>query len=112
MRHAQIMEEIGKVFAEEVRTDCVGLWTVLWEVKQRLPALCPEEARARVLAIVREAIERGTVVPGAFVEMRFVPWEGSPNEAVERIEREWLVLLGTEPNIGDVVLFVARTAPS
>jgi hypothetical protein len=111
MSQAQVIEEIGKILAEEVQSDCVGLWAVLWEVKQRLPSLTTEQARAAVLAVIREAIERDVIVPGEFVEMRFIPWEVSPMEALERIENAWLAL-GREPNIGEVVWFVARTRPN
>jgi hypothetical protein len=111
MSQAHVMKEIGDVLAKEARTECVGLWVLLWEVKQRLPSLGPVEARAAVLAIVREAIEQETVVPGEFVEMRFTPWRASAKEALARIESAWLAL-GREPNIGEVVWFIARTPPS
>lgn len=111
MSQARVIEEIGEVLAKEVQTDGVGLWAVLWEVKQRLPSLSPAEARATVLAVVRGAIERGVVVPGEFVEMRFVPWESSPKEVLERIESAWIALR-REPNVGEVVWFVARTRPN
>jgi hypothetical protein len=111
MSEAHVIEDIRELLATEVQTDCVGLWTVLWEVKQRLPSLTPEEARTTVLAIVREAIEREMVVPGEFVEMRFVRWEASPKVALDRIEGAWLAL-GREPNIGEVVWFVAPTRPN
>jgi hypothetical protein len=111
MSQAHVIEEIIDVLAKEVQTDCVGLWAVLWEVNQHLPSLTPAEARATVLAVIREALERETVVPGEFVEMSFVPWKASPKEAMERIERAWPVL-GKEPNIGEVVWFVAQTRPS
>jgi hypothetical protein len=111
MSQAHLIEEVREILAKEVQTDCVGLWAVLWEVKQRLPSLTPAEARATVLAVVREALEREIVVPGEFVEMRFVPWEASPKEAIERIERAWLAL-AREPNIGEVVWFIAQSRPT
>jgi hypothetical protein len=111
MSQAQVIEEISRGLAEEARVDCVGLWTVLWEVKQRLPSLTPAEARVVALAVIHNAIEQGMVVPGEFVAMRFVPWEGPPEEAVQRIESRWLAL-GREPNIGEVVWFTSRTVPS
>jgi hypothetical protein len=100
-----------RVLTREIQTDCVGLWAVLWEVKERLPLLTPAESRKTVLAVVCEALEREVVVPGDFVEMSFVPWEMSPREALERIESAWLAL-GREPNIGEVVWFAARTQPN
>ena len=111
MSQAHVIEEVRDVLAKEVQTDCVGLWAVLWEVKQRLPSHTPAEARATVLAVIREALEREIVVPGEFVEMRFVPWKASPKEAMERIESAWLAL-GKEPNIGEVVWFAAQTRPN
>jgi hypothetical protein len=111
MSRADVIDEVRDILAKEVQTDCVGLWAVLWEVRQRLPSLTPAEARATVLAVIREAVEREVVVCGEFVEMHFVSWEASPEEAVKRIEGAWLAL-GREPNIGDVVWFAARTQPS
>jgi hypothetical protein len=108
MSKAQIIEEIGKMLADEVQTDCVGLWAVLWEVKQRLPSLTPAEARTTVLSIVREAIEQEVIMPADVVNIRAVPWDASPREALKRIESEWLAL-GREPTIGEIVWFVART---
>ena len=99
------------MLAEEVMTDCVGLWSVLWEVKQRLPSLTSAEARTIVLAVVRAALEREVILPVEFVDMHVVPWKASPKEAMERIESAWLAL-GREPNIGEIVWFIARTRPS
>jgi hypothetical protein len=111
MSQDKVIQEVGEVLAKEIRSDCVGLWTILWEVRQRLPSLSAAEARSTVMIIVRAAIERGLVVPGDFVEARFVPWEASASEALARIDEAWLAL-GREPNIGDVVWFVAPTLPS
>lgn len=111
MSHAQVILEIGTLLAQEVETDYVGLWAILWEVKQRLPSLSPAEARSIVLAIVREAIERNVVVPGEFVEMHFTPWKLSPMEALERIESTWCAL-DREPDVGEVVWFVAKPRPN
>jgi hypothetical protein len=111
MSQAQAIEEIGKVLAEEVQSDCVGLWAVLWEVKQRLPSLTPAETRATVLAVVREALEREVIVPGEFVGMRFMQWEVSLKDALERIDNAWLAL-GREPTIGEVVWFMAQARPN
>jgi hypothetical protein len=111
MSQAHVIEEVRDILAKEVQTDCVGLWAVLWAVKERLPSLTPAEARATVLAVVREALEREIVVPGEFSEMHFVPWEASLKEAMERLESAWLAL-GREPNLGEVVWFVARARPN
>jgi hypothetical protein len=111
MSQAQIIKEIGKMLVDEVQTDCVGLWAVLWEVKQRLPSLTPAEARAAVLSIVREAIEGDVIMPVEFVNMRVVPWDASPKEAMDRIENAWLAL-GREPTIGEIVWFVTRARPT
>lgn len=110
MSHSDVIEELQRVLAQEVQSDSVGLWALVWELKQRLPSVPVAEARMTVLAVVGAAIERGNVVPGDFVEMRFVPWGISSHAALERIESAWIAL-GRDPDIGEIVWFAAATRP-
>ncbi len=111
MTSSTVINEVDALLREEARSDCVGLWAVLWEVRQRLPALTSEAARAVVLAAVRKALDEGGVVAGEFVEgdeghWAFASWDLAPDQAIARIERDWSSL-GREPNLGDIASFVA-----
>jgi len=110
MTEEETMEAVKRVLVEEAQTDTVGLWAVLWEVKQCMPAVSPDEARIITLAAIRQALVEERVVAGQFIDhdedtVLFLPWPQPPDETVARIEREWLAL-GREPNLGDVVWFV------
>lgn len=110
MIERETMEQIRRVLVEEAQTDALGLWSVLWQVKEDLPSLTPDEARQATLTVIREALAGNQILPGEFVDhdedtSAFVAWPLSADEAVRRIEREWAAL-GREPNLGDVVWFV------
>ncbi len=114
-QHA-MMKQIKQVLVEEAQTDVVGLWAVLWEVKQEMPTLTADEARVATLEVVKGVLEHEEVIPGEFKDEReettaFVPWQMSVVDTLKRIDREWGEL-GREPNLGDIVWFVsARLLP-
>lgn len=104
------MEQATRVLIEEAQTDTVGLWAVLWQVREEMPSLTSDEAKQATLAVVRGAIGGEHIVPGEFADqdedtMVFVPWRLSATESMARIEREW-ASLGRDPNPGEVVWFV------
>jgi hypothetical protein len=103
--------EVTRILIEGAQTDTVGLWAVLWEIKQLMPSGSPDEIRRATLTAVRDALAGGHVVAGQFADhdvetVAFSPWNVSADEAVARIDREWAAL-GREPNLGDIVWFVA-----
>ena len=72
--------EITRAVIEEAQSDVVGLWAVLWEVKNELPSLSTDEAKAATLEIVRDALRREEIVAGEFGEgdaetTAFIPWQ-------------------------------------
>lgn len=102
---------IKRALVEEAQSDVVGLWAVLWQVKNELPSLSSEEAKAATLEVVRDALGREEIVVGGFgggdtETTSFIPWQMSLTDALQRIEREWGAL-GREPNLGDIAWFVA-----
>jgi hypothetical protein len=104
------IDQIGRVLVEETRTDTVGLWAVLWQVKHEMPALTPDETKQATLIVIRKALLEERVVAGNFVDedddnKAFVVWPSSAEDSIARIDREWTAL-GREPNLGDVVWFV------
>lgn len=105
-----ILQDVASEVVEESRSDTVGLWSVVWEVKQRLPSLSPNEVMTAVLQVIEAALEDAGLVAGEFVPtdeetVEFVPWGLSQEETLARVEREWR-RLGREPALGDVVWFV------
>jgi hypothetical protein len=111
MIEERAMDEIRRVLVEEAQTDAVGLWAVLWEVSNSMPSLTPEKARLATIDVIRGALSQETVLAGEFTSrdadtLVFSPWMLSTDEAVLRIEQEWLAL-GREPELGEIVWFVA-----
>ena len=102
--------DLTRILREEAQTDTVGLWAVIWEVKQVMPLASPEEIRRTTLSVVRDALAGEHVVAGQFVDLdaetfAFSRWSASVDESLARIDREWDAL-GREPNLGDIVWFV------
>lgn len=63
-----------------------------------------EQTREFVLALLREALERGLVTVGD-IDGVFVAWQGSVDSLVDRVDREWR-RLGREPSFGEVCWLV------
>jgi hypothetical protein len=89
---------------KECRTDYVGIWSILWNVRREFPE-APGEHRALTLRLAARLMEKGATI-GEFVKdaagkPRFAPWPGSSREALERIDAEWTAL-GRDPDIGDI----------
>jgi hypothetical protein len=111
MTNEHSVRDVTRILCEEAQTDTVGLWAVLWEVKQAMASASPGEIRRTTLAAVRDALAGGHVVAGQFVDqdaetVAFSPWNVSVDEVLTRIDHEWGAL-GREPNLGDIVWFVA-----
>lgn len=116
MTERTAMDEIKRTLVEETRTDAVGLWAVLWEVKRAFPSLSAEEAKQITLTVIREGLIKRDFLAGHFSEnddetLAFSEWGLLVEETMARVEREW-VALGREPTLGDVVWFVnSRVLP-
>lgn len=103
--------EVARILSEEAQTDTVGLWAVIWEVRQVIPSASSDEIRCATLAAVRDALDGGQVVAGQYADhdaesVAFSRWDVSVDEVLARIDREWTAL-GREPTLGDIVWFVA-----
>lgn len=103
--------EIKQVLIQEAQTDIVGLWALLWEVRQVMPSSSTEEVKTSTLEIIHEGLREGHIVAGQFMDrdedtVAFLPWKLSVDEIVQRIDREWATL-GREPTLGEVVWFVS-----
>lgn len=80
-----------RIVDDEARADVFGLFAVLWQVKHELPRLSAAEVKGVAVAAIAEAMRKGTLVPGEFVDQgakqeAFVPWRLSREDAIAQIE--------------------------
>jgi hypothetical protein len=101
-----LAEELLEDFVEEGREDHVGLWEIVRAVREDLEVSNDDEVRRVTLDLVEQLLRRYGMEAGRpMPDWRgFLPWRLSPDEAVRRIEREW-VALGREPNLWEIVWF-------
>lgn len=84
----------------------IGLWLIVSVVKSVRGAITEQsddDVRDAALALVREALRQRVLVVGSF-EAAFEPWHVSPDDAVERIAREWRAL-ERDPVPGEIASF-------
>jgi hypothetical protein len=82
----------------------IGLWLVVGVVRSVRAELSEgedDEARGAVLALVGEALRRRLLIAGEVEDGAFEAWHLSPEDAVERIDREWRAL-GRDPQPGEI----------
>jgi hypothetical protein len=93
---------------DECADDHVGLWSVLWDVRHALSHASPDEQKSVTLDLLRfllshQLIQAGFPAPNG---RDFQPWQLSPDEAIEKIAREW-GQLGRDPSGGEIVWFTS-----
>jgi hypothetical protein len=101
-------DEVLDSLVQECHVDHVGLWEVVRAVQREHGSNDPAQTWALTLELVNRLLaERGMQVGHPTPDGRqFVPWALSPDEAIDRIEKEWAAL-GREPDIGDVAWFTS-----
>lgn len=97
------LETIRDDLISECRDDFVGIWSVLWQVKNRIGTQDPLELQRLTLELIHDLLETRTVQAGTFGPggKQFRSWNVPPEQAVDAIKQEWDAL-GREPNIGDI----------
>ncbi len=93
-------------FLIEGLDDWIGLWRFARAIRDRAPNATVDEVRERAMPSVRKLVQGGYMRPGRLTKERpgFSEWNLDPQEAVERIDREWRQL-GRDPNIPDICWF-------
>ena len=83
--------------------DWVQTPEVAWISKSVGGAITLEQKRELSLRLIREVVQQGLMEIGDLLGGggRFRKWEMSDQEALRKVEREWLAL-GREPNLGDI----------
>ena len=84
----------------------VGLWWMADDVRQLQPGASEEEVRLETLRALKpllssESVRAVSLLPGGAYQV----WEGSVNEQLARIDREWATL-GRPPDIGEIAWFI------
>ena len=90
----------------ESAEDYVGLWTIPVRIRLYSEETDEFKIRRKTLQIIEELLNDALIQPGQFTDRDFELWKLSPLETIARIEAEWDAL-GREPNIGEIVWFIA-----
>ncbi len=90
---------------EECAEDHLGLWAVIWPLREEFGIEDEGERRKITLRILTDLLEADLIRAG-FPDgrQRFDAWNLSTPETLKRIEREWDEL-DREPNISEVAWF-------
>ena len=90
----------------ESTEDYVGLWTIPRQLYLYSEEKDEFAVRRKTIQIIEELLNDELIQPGQFKDRKFEFWKLSPVETIARIEAEWDAL-GREPNIGEIVWFIA-----
>jgi hypothetical protein len=91
---------------DECAVDHVGLWELVRAAQIDLGAENLDETRQLTLELVHQLLKHPQILVGhpAPDGRSFLPWSVTPDEACDRIGREWSAL-GRCPDIGEVAWF-------
>jgi len=110
----QPLEQLKEHLLAQCHDDEVGLWFIIKGVRRDLHVEDPDEVRRLTLKLVRDLLARGDVVAGYYPPVgsgipagRIVPWTGTIDEILARINKEWDEL-GREPNIAEIVILMMK----
>ncbi|WP_218080291.1 hypothetical protein [Anthocerotibacter panamensis] len=90
----------------ECSEDFVGLWSIAWRLRNRLKETDLFRIRQQTMQIVQDLLFADLIQAGTISDRELEVWEITPSEIISRIESEWDIL-GREPDIGEIVWFVA-----
>lgn len=93
-------------FLLECKYDFGGIWQAVEFARRQDPAV----TKRGIIGRLRYLLRRGLVMAGdPQMGGPFKPWEGTPEEIIDRIEREWRDL-GKDPMLGDITWFDSTPA--
>lgn len=81
--------------------DWVMAADLAWIAKSAGGAVTDEEILETALRIIRSVVDEGLMQLGDVTDDGFFEWDLTPEEAIERVEREWRALR-RPPDLGDV----------
>ena len=101
------LEDVRRDFLTETCDDYVGLWSLIWQVRERMRESDPERRREITMAIVSDLLHSDMIKAGMLdFTGGFEQWKDGPASIIERIAKEWSQL-GREPDIGEVAWFTS-----
>jgi hypothetical protein len=103
----QTLEQLSEELVTEACQDEVGLWLVVSAVRDELLIQAPVDVKTSSLEIVRRMLESGRVEAGYYNPdgSGVTRWKEPISSVLSKIADGW-TLLGREPDIGEVVVFV------
>jgi hypothetical protein len=106
----QVSRRELQAFIDESESDNVGLWEIIWHLRELAKVTDLAKRRASAIDIVRQLLGTGEVVPAQYDpdgSGDYVIWDIDNDAAIRRIESEWDAL-GREPNVAEIVLFISK----
>ena len=98
------LEHIWRPYRQELRRDYVSLSELVRRTRRVHPNLSDDELRHALLQLLGYVLRRREAQAGQFAQGReFVGWEQTPEEILERIEREWQALGPSDPAVGAIM---------
>jgi len=109
----QTTERLTEELIAEACRDEVGLWLVIAKVRDDLLVQEPEGVKATTFEVIRRMLESGRAEAGYYSPdgSGIARWRMPISEVLSKIAAEW-TRLEREPDIGEVVVFVAPSPPA
>lgn len=99
------IEKLRGDLLEDLTDDYVGIWDVARRVQREWSLEEGSKIRTTAMILLSDPLEDGFIEPGlARSAGGFDAWGLSPEEAVDRLRREWTVMNAT-PSLGDIAWF-------
>ncbi|SRR6266567_5505546 len=99
-----LVDELVQGWAEEVAGDHIAPWHIAKALRRRMPGATDDEIRSEALLVARGLLHDPSIEISTFdaTDPRYGgPWQGSRDEVVDRLEREWRSL-GRDPEPGEI----------
>ena len=96
---------LKKEFFTSFLDDWIGLWELIYMVKNIIELTEQKEVKKFLLEFVLDLLKENLILAGfPHTDGSFQKWEGKPKEIVMRIKQDW-ENLDKEVNVGDVIWF-------
>ena len=103
--HRPNTSAVVNMLLEEAKSDYVGLWTILWEVRERLGISDLDQRRQLTMEIVEALLDAGLRPVTLLQDGGCLAWpETDARAVISRIAAEWTALRH-EPDVGDIAWF-------
>lgn len=106
MKTISKLDEVERVFLEDLAEDYEGVWTLADRVRAALGVEDPAAVREVALRLVHDWLASGWILPGVpkCDSPGFEPWPERREEAAMKIAAEWREA-GRSPLLGEIAWF-------